>query len=115
MSAATETMDPLHLEACDWLERRDFGQWTDADQADFETWLAGRSTKFRGETRRYRRRLEEAGAEFRTVGAAERGPALDALLALHERRWRDRGGSQAMIPGLREMLDEAGEASKAAS
>lgn len=40
MSAAPEAMDPLHLEACDWLEKRDFGQWTEADQAEFETWLA---------------------------------------------------------------------------
>jgi CelD/BcsL family acetyltransferase involved in cellulose biosynthesis len=29
------------------------------------------------------------------------------LLELHAGRWRDRGGSRALIPGLRAMLDEA--------
>jgi len=31
--------DALHLQACDWIERRDFGIWSDADTTQFEAWL----------------------------------------------------------------------------
>jgi len=74
---------------------------------DPEAWVQSLAPKVRQEVRRRRRRLDEAGAEFHEVGAEDRGPALDALLKLHAERWRDRGGSRALVPGLRAMLDEA--------
>lgn len=81
----------------------------DFDGKDPEAWLQSLAPKVRQEARRRRRRLAEAGAEFDDVAVGDRGPALDALLALHEARWRDRGGSRALVPGLRAMLDEAAE------
>lgn len=76
---------------------------------DFDGWLAGRSSKFRQESRRLRRRLDDAGARFELVDADGVGRALDAFVELHGSRWQDRGGSDALIPGLREMLTEAAE------
>lgn len=40
MSAQGEIFDPLHLEACDWLEKRDFAAWSDEDQTAFDAWIA---------------------------------------------------------------------------
>lgn len=78
---------------------------------DFERWFGARGTKFRKESRRRRRRLEDTGARIRLVdGVDEIGPALDAFVELHDARWRDRGGSNALIPGLRGMLAEATDA-----
>jgi CelD/BcsL family acetyltransferase involved in cellulose biosynthesis len=76
---------------------------------DPEAWVQGLGRKVRQEVRRRRRRLEEDGAKFEAIEAENRGPALDALLKLHAERWRERGGSRALVPGLREMLDEAAE------
>src|SRR5829696_1798394 len=76
---------------------------------DVDAWLRGRSTNFRGQMRRFRRRLEDAGAVFRVT---ERPEDVDADLAeferLHSLRFADRGGSDAFPPGAREMLREAG-------
>lgn len=74
---------------------------------DFDAWLSTRSSKFRQEVRRRRRRLDDADARFRQVEADDSAPALDAFVELHGARWQDRGGSDALIPGLREMLAEA--------
>lgn len=76
---------------------------------DFDQWLAGRSSKFRQEMGRRRRRLDDAGARFSLVEPGGLGPALDAFVELHGSRWQDRGGSDALIPGLREMLAEAAD------
>jgi CelD/BcsL family acetyltransferase involved in cellulose biosynthesis len=81
----------------------------DFEGDDPEAWVQSLAPKVRQEVRRQRRRLAEAGAEFHAIDAADRGPALDALLALHAERWRERGGSRALVPGLRAMLDEAAE------
>ncbi|HEU4904902.1 MAG TPA: GNAT family N-acetyltransferase [Solirubrobacterales bacterium] len=83
----------------------------DLSCGDFERWFAARGTKFRKESRRRRRRLEDTGARVRLVaGIDEAAPALDAFVELHDARWRDRGGSNALIPGLRGMLAEATDA-----
>jgi len=35
-----EEIDALTKTAADWIERRDFGQWSEEDRAEFERWLA---------------------------------------------------------------------------
>ncbi len=40
MSAENEILEQLHLEACEWLERRDFALWSEDDQKDFDAWIA---------------------------------------------------------------------------
>ena len=71
---------------------------------DYESWLGGKSSKFRSEARRVRRRMEEAGARFSVAGAEDAESTLAAFVRLHEARWEARGGSNALIPGLPEML-----------
>jgi CelD/BcsL family acetyltransferase involved in cellulose biosynthesis len=70
-----------------------------------DAWLSGRSSNFRGQMRRYRRRLAEAGAEHR---ATERLDGIDAELdefeRLHRGRRESRGGTGAFPPGAHAML-----------
>jgi CelD/BcsL family acetyltransferase involved in cellulose biosynthesis len=73
-----------------------------------EAWLAGRSSNFRSQMRRMRRRLAERGGRVRQiVDPGEVGPALDALLSLHAARWEDRAPSHLTAPGVSELLHEA--------
>ncbi len=76
-------------------------------ELDYDEWFAGRSSKFRQESRRMRRRLEDAGASVELVGAEGLDEALAAFVELHGDRWQDRGGSDALITGLRPMLADA--------
>jgi CelD/BcsL family acetyltransferase involved in cellulose biosynthesis len=79
------------------------------EDTTFEEWLQRRSRKFRGYSRRNLKQLEEHGAEFRLARSEEeleRG--LAEFVALHERRWVDRGGSVALSGGVEGMLAEAG-------
>lgn len=56
-----------------------------------DVWRASLPSGLRRNLRRYGNRLEAAGAHCRTVsGHDEIAPALDALFALHARRWQDR-------------------------
>ena len=76
----------------------------------FEDWMAAKSGNFRQQMRRSRRKLEQAGATFRTAGTAEEVErALPEFERLHRARWDPRGGSGALRPGLLDMLAEAGE------
>jgi CelD/BcsL family acetyltransferase involved in cellulose biosynthesis len=76
------------------------------DGHDYESWLATKSSKFRQETRRLRRRLDDAGGVFGVVETAGVERAVEAFVELNGARWEDRGGSNALIPGIREMLAE---------
>ena len=79
---------------------------------DYEAWLATKSSKFRSEARRVRRRLEEAGGRFSVAEPENAERMLSAFVRLHEARWSTRGGSHALVPGLPDMLREvAGELS----
>jgi CelD/BcsL family acetyltransferase involved in cellulose biosynthesis len=73
---------------------------------DFDGWLATKRRKFRQEARRRRRLLEKEGARFRLARRDDEA-AVDAFLALHEARWRGRGRSKVMRPGVGAMLKEA--------
>jgi len=37
---SAEDLNPLHLEACEWLEKRDFANWAQDDQTAFDAWIA---------------------------------------------------------------------------
>jgi len=79
-----------------------------ADGEGFEGWMASRSSNFRSQMRRMRRRVGERGGTVRQiVDTEEIGPALDAMLALHANRWEGRASSQLTQPGVREWLGEA--------
>lgn len=71
-------------------------------------WMAGRSSNFRQQLRRSRRKLEAQGATFtRAQDSASIQAALPALIALHEDRWSSRGGSAAVDATTGAVLAEA--------
>jgi CelD/BcsL family acetyltransferase involved in cellulose biosynthesis len=73
-----------------------------------EQWIAGRSSNFRSQMRRMRRKLAERGGQVRQiVDVDELEPAVDALLRLHLARWQDRAPSGLARAGVRELLHEA--------
>lgn len=77
----------------------------------FEGWMASRSSNFRSQMRRMRRRVSERGGTVRQiVGEQEIERALDAMLALHSTRWEGREYSHLTRPGVREWLGEAAAA-----
>jgi CelD/BcsL family acetyltransferase involved in cellulose biosynthesis len=61
----------------------------------YEGYMAGLRRSVRKETRRRRRRLEEPGDVVTTMvgDGDDLGAAIDELLALHDLRWSQRGGS----------------------
>jgi CelD/BcsL family acetyltransferase involved in cellulose biosynthesis len=71
-------------------------------------WLAGRSSNFRSQMGRMRRRLEQRGGAVRQiVEPAEVEGAVGALLELNAGRWEGRGVSNLAREGVAEMLREA--------
>jgi CelD/BcsL family acetyltransferase involved in cellulose biosynthesis len=77
----------------------------------FDDWMQSKSSNFRQQMRRSRRKLEQAGAVFRTASTAEEVTVrLADFERLHRARWDPRGGSGALQPGVMEMLREAGRA-----
>jgi CelD/BcsL family acetyltransferase involved in cellulose biosynthesis len=77
------------------------------DGRDYDAWFATRSSKFRQESRRMRRRLEDQGAEFALVERGGIGDAVAAFERLHGDRWQSASG--ALVPGLRQMLSAAAD------
>jgi CelD/BcsL family acetyltransferase involved in cellulose biosynthesis len=78
---------------------------------DLDGWLATRSSNFRQQMRRSRRKLEKDGFAFRTASTPDEVERdLEAFQRLHNARWDDRGGSDALTPGTDRMLAEAGGA-----
>jgi CelD/BcsL family acetyltransferase involved in cellulose biosynthesis len=78
-----------------------------ATHDDFDAWFATKSSKFRQESRRSRRRIEEQGAEFELASGDGVEAAIAAFIDLHARRWEGRGGSSALVPGLDGFLASA--------
>ncbi|MGO9488297.1 MAG: GNAT family N-acetyltransferase [Solirubrobacteraceae bacterium] len=82
----------------------------DAEQG-FEGWLASRSSNFRGQMRRMRRRLQERGGEVRRLSEpGQLSAGIEAMLELHRQRWQGRGESGLARAGLPEMLGAAAAA-----
>jgi CelD/BcsL family acetyltransferase involved in cellulose biosynthesis len=79
----------------------------DLAPADYEAWLATKTSNFRQQARRFRRRLDKEGAEFRIAAPDEVEPAVNAFVSLHGARWSERGGSNALVDGIAPMLLDA--------
>ena len=96
-----------------WVHKRSsIGAPTVAlDADDLDSWLGKRSSNFRQQMRRGRRKLEKQGATFRVTETAEE---LERDLAefsrLHNARWDWRGGSMSLREGTDAMLRDAGAA-----
>jgi CelD/BcsL family acetyltransferase involved in cellulose biosynthesis len=70
----------------------------------YDAWFATKSSKFRQRARRGQRRLEDDEASFELVDAGGVEDALDEFERLHASRWEEEGGSNALVPGWREMF-----------
>lgn len=78
---------------------------------DIDAWLGSRSSNFRQQMRRARRKFEKDGGTFRVATAPEEIERdLRDFERLHTARWDWRGGSDAIKPGTTAMLAEAGAA-----
>lgn len=77
--------------------------------ADVDAFLGTRSSNFRQQMRRARRKLDKDGGIFRVASTPEEIKRdLHDFRRLHTARWEWRGGSTALTPGTEEMLAEAG-------
>ena len=76
----------------------------------FEAWMAAKSSNFRGQMRRLRRRFETAGGTIRTSTPDTLRSDIDAFMRLHTERWECRGESQlvSMSDRLPAMLEDLG-------
>ena len=78
---------------------------------DVDAWLGTRSSNFRQQMRRARRKFEKDGGTFRVASTAEEIERdLKDFERLHTARWDWRGGSDAIKPGSTAMLADAGAA-----
>lgn len=95
------------------------GVWSQAGEAvgvprvdlgaeGFDAWFAGKSSSFRREMRRKRKRLEEAGGEFRFATAETLERDVAEFLRLHRHRLAGQGGTSLDAEGMGQMLVEAG-------
>lgn len=77
----------------------------------FDAWMAAKSSNFRQQMRRARRKLERSGAVFRTAATPEEIAAgLPDFERLHLARWESRGGSRTLKPEVVSMLRDTGRA-----
>jgi hypothetical protein len=80
-------------------------------EGDFDSWFAGRSSNFRSEMRRARRRLEQSGGAIRTSTAETIEADLETYVRLHLARWQDGGsGFSPLGESLPRMLVEVARA-----
>ena len=80
------------------------------DGLTLDGWLASKSSNFRNQLRRYRRRLEERGGRIELVQDPEALPAaLDAFVRLHHARWEARGGSGVLDTKVEAALRRSSE------
>jgi CelD/BcsL family acetyltransferase involved in cellulose biosynthesis len=78
---------------------------------DADAFLGSRSSNFRQQMRRARRKFEKDGGTFRIASTRDEIERdLKDFERLHLARWDWRGGSDAIKPGVGRMLAEAGEA-----
>lgn len=80
-------------------------------EPSFDAWLAGRSSNFRGQMRRLRRRFAEAGGVSRLATRETLAADAAALTRLHAMRWEGKGHSNLVDLGDRftAMVVDCGE------
>ena len=82
--------------------------FVDVPPGGFDEWFSGRSRNFRQQARsRTREFLRRGGRFVRAASAGEMLSGLRDLERLHLVRWSVRGGSQALVPGVIQMLTQA--------
>jgi CelD/BcsL family acetyltransferase involved in cellulose biosynthesis len=75
-----------------------------------DEWLKSKSSNFRSQLRRYRRRLEERGGRIELAVDPEALPAaLEAFVRLHHARWESRGGSGVLDTNVEAALRRASQ------
>ena len=74
------------------------------DEGGFDTWFGSRSSHYRARMRRGLRKLEARGGVIRQADPATLARDLKAFEDLHRSRWRNRGGSGVLTPGVEAML-----------
>jgi CelD/BcsL family acetyltransferase involved in cellulose biosynthesis len=80
-------------------------------EGDFDSWLGTRSSNFRQQMRRQRRRLEERGARIAMAQSPEEtARCLEALFQLHRLRFESKDEHTDLTPALEDHLREAAAA-----
>lgn len=80
----------------------------DLGEGDYDEWLAAKSSNFRQQMRRSRRRLEAAGGRLRRVSATDEVVArVPEMLALHRGRMRAKGQRSNVNASVQRMLAAA--------
>lgn len=79
-------------------------------EGDFDSWLASKSSNFRSQMKRARKKIEKEGGAVRMSGADEVEADIAAFLRLHEGRWEGRGESAILLSGMEAMLRDAARA-----
>jgi CelD/BcsL family acetyltransferase involved in cellulose biosynthesis len=75
----------------------------------FEEWFGAKSSSFRRETRRKRKKLEEAGVGFRYSDASSLQGDVGEFMRLHRLRLAGQGGTTLTDSGVERMLVAVGE------
>lgn len=82
---------------------------------DFEGWLGGKSSNFRQQMRRARKKFAKAGGTSRKSSAATLSADVDTFVRLHAARWESKPGESNLVafgdrlaPMLREVGEELG-------
>jgi CelD/BcsL family acetyltransferase involved in cellulose biosynthesis len=75
---------------------------------DYETWMGSKSSNFRHQMRRLRRKFAAAGGTtYIAAGEEAIARSAQAFAAMHDARWEQRGGSSLEAGGTARMLTEA--------
>lgn len=73
----------------------------------FDDWLQTKSSNFRSQMKRARKKVEKEGGVIRMSGPDDVEADIASLLRLHEGRWEGRGESGIIGRGMEAMLHEA--------
>jgi CelD/BcsL family acetyltransferase involved in cellulose biosynthesis len=94
-----------------WHTHVDGSPFVSLREGSFDAWMAARSSNFRQQMRRMRRRFADAGGAARVATHATLADDAAAFVRLHASRWDDRGHSNLVDLGERfaAMVVDAGE------